>query len=388
VIDGYYLKKMSHRILFELGIASGVHFDYGRFTDYIEQCIQTGLAEKYYLDSLPEPVPKDNLRFLTALKVLGFQCPRFSYKKKKVFCPSQDCYHHRTAFEIDVQAGVDVGIAVKILERGVFGNKEIDTIVLVSGDGDFVSAIETAQQHQKNLWLFSFPSSLSPELRSHFGAQYVDCSKPEIFERFCSTAAGDAIVENEPEIADMKNDDPQVWNAWSEHEAADGRRYWYNHMTYRSTWHKPVRPEPRSASPLPLLPQSPRFFPPQTVGPPESHESLFLFSLVLSQSSLTSWFSWQSAREYHASSHAHGNLIYVPVNTAHSISGGSDTAPEPKTHTRTSASPPSPDLVPVSTRHEPDHEHGHERDHEHGRHHRRSSRDYADTLSPPSGAVN
>ena len=80
------------------------------------------------------------------------------FKSKTVECP-----HDKQKFNIQVQKGTDVQIAMKIVEEA--GTEDIGAILLVAGDGDFASAVQYAYQtFHKKVYIVGYQRHISPDI--------------------------------------------------------------------------------------------------------------------------------------------------------------------------------------------------------------------------------
>lgn len=64
------------------------------------------------------------------------------------------------------EKGIDVWIAIDMVKETVQNN--LDCVVLISGDADFVPAFNLIREIGKDVWSFSVPSGYSNELRQRF----------------------------------------------------------------------------------------------------------------------------------------------------------------------------------------------------------------------------
>ena len=82
------------------------------------------------------------------------------FKRKQVRCPNKSC---NNGFEIQIQQEVDVAIVMKAMK--IAFQNQLDTLVLIAGDGDFKDMIEFITETLfKKVWIFGYKSSLSPSL--------------------------------------------------------------------------------------------------------------------------------------------------------------------------------------------------------------------------------
>lgn len=121
------------------------------------------LTHFYYFTSLAAHVGQDTVvrhkSFIKALEYTGFNIVQGEFKSKNVDCRA-DC---KKPYTIHTEKKTDVNLAVKLLE--LFYLNTCDACLILSGDGDLFTAIETAQR--------LFPSKkvgiLFPNRRNHRG---------------------------------------------------------------------------------------------------------------------------------------------------------------------------------------------------------------------------
>jgi uncharacterized LabA/DUF88 family protein len=150
-------------------------FDYLKLRNKIEQ--SKPLWRAYYLNSTPDPPldaqnqfhswlrsgPPRGPKIITQLHELKRVRADYAYcedchQKVKLHCPSGNAHH----ISNQQQKGVDVGIAtLALIHRDKF-----DTLLLSSGDGDLLDAIEFLSEQGKRLELLVFRMGVSTELQS------------------------------------------------------------------------------------------------------------------------------------------------------------------------------------------------------------------------------
>jgi uncharacterized LabA/DUF88 family protein len=81
-------------------------------------------------------------------------------KKKQVNCPSSKC---NKSFEIAVQSEVDVAIVMKVMS--IAFHNQLNTLVLLAGDGDFKDMVEfVTQVLYKKVYIIAYRNSISVSL--------------------------------------------------------------------------------------------------------------------------------------------------------------------------------------------------------------------------------
>ena len=116
-------------------------------------CATRKLTRIYYYNVQSDPdrgkqAFEDQQKFLTALKDIPNLEVRLGVSKSRG--------------EITVEKGVDIMIATDILKYA--WNNSYDVAILVSGDGDFAYAVQSAKDSGAQIEVAAFPSNLSSEL--------------------------------------------------------------------------------------------------------------------------------------------------------------------------------------------------------------------------------
>ncbi|KAH3763685.1 hypothetical protein Pelo_4436 [Pelomyxa schiedti] len=154
IVDGNY---------FNIALGSR-NIDYDAFTKALEKRIGTTFVDKFFIDSKVTAKEKYNQ--------LGWQYPEFTSKMSTKYAKCPNC-NTRFAHKFSVQAGVDVGIAVTLLDSGAF-NSDIEEEVLVAGDGDFYTAVEkTKNKYHKHIWVVYQIDSFSTRLTALAGMRAI-----------------------------------------------------------------------------------------------------------------------------------------------------------------------------------------------------------------------
>lgn len=113
----------------------------------------------YFYDGVPENISAKKKGFLKALEHKGIQTRTRILKKKDHTCVK--CNHK---FTKDIQKGVDVCLATDILRHALQRSCEI--CIVVSGDSDYIDAMELAKNNGIKVWVASFRRSLSKDIRA------------------------------------------------------------------------------------------------------------------------------------------------------------------------------------------------------------------------------
>jgi uncharacterized LabA/DUF88 family protein len=169
LIDAGYLFNAQN------SIGGEYRFDYKKLRNKLEE--NAPLWRAYYLNSTPNP-PADEQNFfhswlrsapprgpkvITKLYQLKQIRADYAYcenceKNVKLCCPAQSNHHIYNR----QQKGVDVGVATLALVH----IEKYDTLVLSSGDGDLLDAIEHLSEHGKRIELLVFRNGVSTDLQA------------------------------------------------------------------------------------------------------------------------------------------------------------------------------------------------------------------------------
>lgn len=156
IIDGAYL--------FNYG--RGRQFDYLKLKDELTRLNGGPIYESYYLNSTRDPATDAQNAFHSWLKSAPPRGPKirvqlYKLKDMRVTCPN--CAHQ---FEREVQKGVDVGIATRIVKMAA--QNVYERFILSAGDGDFEDAISYVKSElHKEVWICGSQANLSTDLQSY-----------------------------------------------------------------------------------------------------------------------------------------------------------------------------------------------------------------------------
>jgi len=110
-------------------------------------CVRT-----YYYCSAPVPPPEEQNKFMDSLRFSGIQVVDKKLKTRK---DDRGTY--------TVEKGVDVALVIDFLSLA--WENAYDVAIIVSGDADFVHAIEKVKAKGKRVEVVSFKDSISGEIR-------------------------------------------------------------------------------------------------------------------------------------------------------------------------------------------------------------------------------
>lgn len=195
LIDGSYLYKASKDYIQRNPSVNGRQIDYLKLKHFIEKRINIDSMDGYYFNSTPNPTTAAQDAFHRWLRTSEPNGPQlrvklYDIKKKNVRCT--DC---GKVFQIDVQKGVDVGIATTALRMG----DRYEYIIVSSGDGDFEDFIRYfAEDKDKKVFFVGFNASISTDLQQYGDLISID----DVYENVCDTR-GDTPQPTTDEAADI-----------------------------------------------------------------------------------------------------------------------------------------------------------------------------------------
>ena len=117
----------------------------------------TDFFRGYLYDATPVPTPAKRQSFFDRLRNFGITVVTKELRYKSVTCKHCGV----TDSDIPYQKGVDVAIVTDIMSLAF--EDAYDVAVVVSGDNDFVDAINCVKRKGKIVWLASFRNSLGTE---------------------------------------------------------------------------------------------------------------------------------------------------------------------------------------------------------------------------------
>lgn len=172
LIDAGYMFKAQR------SVAPRYTFDYGKLKEYIER--DGSIWKSYYLNSTPAVQADSQDNFHKWLQDgLGMDVKLYELKEnvvRRLFCkkcgqkvPINCGNDTRHELSVVQQKGVDVGIATLALVHV----EEYDTLILSSGDGDLLDAIEYVAARGKRLELAVFDYGVAARLRELAAKVYV-----------------------------------------------------------------------------------------------------------------------------------------------------------------------------------------------------------------------
>ena len=124
----------------------------------LEIAKDTDFIRGYYYDAVPEPVVANRQSFFDKLRSNQITIITKPLKYKSVKCAH--CKH--TDLNVPYQKGVDVALVTDTISLAV--EKAYDIAIIVSGDNDFVDAVNFVKAKGLKVWVVSFSSALGDDL--------------------------------------------------------------------------------------------------------------------------------------------------------------------------------------------------------------------------------
>lgn len=154
ILDGGYLVKASY-----------FKIDYLKLKKEIQKRVESEIADSVYFNSKSNIIHEEQSKFFNFLKAAEPNGPRFEVKLSNLKQNDLKCPNCNFEFHKSVQKGVDVAIAIKMVEKA-FLNKG-NTTILLAGDGDFIEAIHFIKNHLKQrIIIVGFRKTMSVDLQS------------------------------------------------------------------------------------------------------------------------------------------------------------------------------------------------------------------------------
>ncbi len=137
-------------------------FDYLKLKHELEHGAGSSFSESYYFGAQASPTAAQDSfhKWIKCAPPIG---PKMVLKLYSLKSTRLDCPHCGVEHEKYTQKGVDVGVVTMMLQLAA--QNRYDQLVLTSGDGDFVNAVEYVKQLGKSFCLAGFKDSVSPDLQ-------------------------------------------------------------------------------------------------------------------------------------------------------------------------------------------------------------------------------
>lgn len=118
----------------------------------------TDLIRSYYYDSVNEPLDSRKIAFFDTLRSL-----EITVVTKKLRHKSIQCNHcKKIDFNIPYQKGVDVALVTDLMALAF--EKAYDTAIVISGDNDFVDAVNYVKSKVLKVYVASFVHCLGEDM--------------------------------------------------------------------------------------------------------------------------------------------------------------------------------------------------------------------------------
>jgi len=157
IIDGSYIVK-----------AAVFKIDYIKLKLAIEDEIEQKIGDSVYYNSKSlenGSLATDQNKFFNFLRSAEPMGPRFEVKLFDLKHSSTQCYSCKKITHRSIQKGVDVAIAVKMIEKAYLNKGS--TTVLLAGDGDFIEAIKFIQNYlNQKVVVVGFRKTMSVDVQS------------------------------------------------------------------------------------------------------------------------------------------------------------------------------------------------------------------------------
>lgn len=153
-IDGSYVVK-----------STDFKIDYKKLKTFLEKEIGKTINQGVYFNSVSKSGAEEQNKFHNFLKSAAPVGPRLEVKLYAMKGSEIRCHNCQETFVRQVQKGVDVAIATKMIEQAYL--KKCSTILLVAGDGDFEDAVHFLRSHlDQKIILAGFRKTMSVDIQS------------------------------------------------------------------------------------------------------------------------------------------------------------------------------------------------------------------------------
>ena len=155
LIDAAYLFNAQE------SVGPNYNFDYLKLRFRLE--LDGPIESAWYLNSTQNPPTDNQSGFHAWLQTPLPNGPELNVNLYKLKQRDFECPHCARKFSLQMQKGVDVGLATLIVRRG--DQNQYDTLILSSGDGDLRDALAHAREYcGKRIELCVFRWGISPDL--------------------------------------------------------------------------------------------------------------------------------------------------------------------------------------------------------------------------------
>jgi len=120
------------------------------------------LVRPYYFGAIRLPPASGQIKFHDEIRYEGIDVTIRPLKTRSLSCECPKCKHQWTRVT-EVEKGVDVALVTRMLSFA-FKNT-YDVAILVSGDADYIDAVEQIRDLGKRVEIVAFKGALAPGLR-------------------------------------------------------------------------------------------------------------------------------------------------------------------------------------------------------------------------------
>lgn len=150
IVDGSYLSSGLRNV------TKGDRVDYRRFSKIVSMLNNAQVRDMHFFDAMPSQSSTGAEQYLFNIREAGYELNMYSIKKRQSTCGV--CGEESIR---NVQRGVDVGIALKLVLDGASYRR----VILVAGDSDFEAAVSFLRKSKVEVWAMGFEGSMSNSLK-------------------------------------------------------------------------------------------------------------------------------------------------------------------------------------------------------------------------------
>lgn len=141
---------------------AGWRIDWAKFQNFLQESGQ--LWRTYFFASVQEPIPDNQKDFYTFLRIgLRWEVHTYALGWRNLTCPA--CQHSESTY---VEKRVDVGLSLRMVSLAM--HNAFDTALLVSGDGDYVEAVQYVKDVGKRVEVIAWQNNVAAELHEESSA--------------------------------------------------------------------------------------------------------------------------------------------------------------------------------------------------------------------------
>ena len=137
-----------------------IHYSVKKLVNYLAK--DRKLVRPYYFGAIRFPPPEGQIKFYDGIRYEGIDVTIRPLKTRSLLCECPKCKHQWDEIA-EVEKGVDVALVTKMLAFGFKGT--YDVAILVSGDADYIDAVEQIRDLGKRVEIAAFKGAIAPGLR-------------------------------------------------------------------------------------------------------------------------------------------------------------------------------------------------------------------------------